>query len=186
MRNARPIAIALFDETDVPSVEEFVSRHKATWEDEDPPRTVQKQGESAVIAVGEDQFTFAAFRKPFAWSSLEGPCSTAWWWHNAADEIRSHGSHVVIMPLEDPFDQVDVALDLTRLARHTVQFKTAAAFSGRLVRWCILRTAFSSRPRRPPRSFCRCCCGWISASHRMNSVAITFLQLEWMLSASVR
>jgi hypothetical protein len=54
---------------------------------------------------------------PFAipWTELEGPCSTAWWWPDATQQLRKHKAHLVVSFRTSMDDPIGARLELTSL-----------------------------------------------------------------------
>ena len=54
-------------------------------------------GGNLVFGLGKDQAAVALMPAPIPWSNLEGPCATAWWWPEAAERMRGHSAHVLVV-----------------------------------------------------------------------------------------
>ena len=52
---------------------------------------------------------------PLAWSQLEGPCSSAWWWPGAEAACRASTAHVIVMTSAASGDVFEANLRLTDL-----------------------------------------------------------------------
>jgi hypothetical protein len=60
---------------------------------------------------------------PIPWDELEGPCTAAWWWADAARQMEAHRHHFLITVIGGTIEPVERRVVLTRLTsavvRHT-------------------------------------------------------------------
>lgn len=55
---------------------------------------------------------------PIPWEELEGPCATAWYWPEAAQEMKKHAAHIIVsmLPNQDSdLAQIDRAIILSKV-----------------------------------------------------------------------
>jgi hypothetical protein len=69
-----------------------------------------------VFENGDMLISVALMPAPIPWSSLEGPCATAWWWPEAAERMQSHKFHFLLSIIGGLLEPVERRLLLTRLA----------------------------------------------------------------------
>jgi hypothetical protein len=70
---------------------------------------------SLVFPFGDAQMAVCLMPAPIPWSQLEGPCSTAWWWPDATQKMKSHKYHFVIAAIGGSIDPVERRVVLTRV-----------------------------------------------------------------------
>jgi hypothetical protein len=92
---------------------------------------------------------------PIPWSSLEGPCETAWWWPEAGASMRDHNSHLLVVLAGENGDVVRRSIALTHLTAAVAAHVDAAGIywgSGRLVHdpRVFLEEARSASPENLP------------------------------------
>lgn len=62
-----------------------------------PPLESKKPKEGMLeFSAGDDSAIVALMPKPIPWSSLEGPCRTAWLWPDAEKTLRQHAGHLIV------------------------------------------------------------------------------------------
>jgi hypothetical protein len=64
--------------------------------------------------------------KPIPWEELEGPCETAWWWPEAAQELRDHTHHAIVFLAGDEGNVVSRHVDLTHLTAAVAEVTDSA------------------------------------------------------------
>ena len=92
---------------------------------------------------------------PIPWSSLEGPCETAWWWPEAGARLRDHNSHLLVVLAGENGDPVRRSIALTHLTAAAAAHVDAAGVywgGGRLVHdpRVFLEEARSTSPEKLP------------------------------------
>ena len=89
-----------------------------------------------VFGLGKDRAAAALVPTPIAWSALEGPCATAWWWPEASEKMKSHTSHVLVALAGGSSNLVQRHVTLTHLTAAVAAHTDAAGIywsSGTLV-----------------------------------------------------
>jgi len=82
---------------------------------------VQWQNEILVFAVDGGSLAVSQMPAPIPWSSLEGPCATAWWWPEATERMRSHRFHIVVALIGGEIEPVERRVLLTNVVREVVK-----------------------------------------------------------------
>lgn len=100
------------------------------------PQTVQTRETAILFRLGRDDAAVALVPKPISWTTLEGPCATAWWWPEATEKMRNHNSHILVALAGAADDLIRRPITLTQLtAAVTAQVDAAGVCwgQGRLV-----------------------------------------------------
>jgi hypothetical protein len=79
------------------------------------PKSVQAREGSLAFMLGGNTAAVALVPAAIPWSSLEGPCETAWWWPEAGQKMRGHNSHLLVALGGECGDAVRRSLALTHL-----------------------------------------------------------------------
>ena len=69
---------------------------------------------TASFTIGLANVILGKMSSGIPWSELEGPCSTATLWPNAADELREHAAHVIVT-VSAELDEVAMSTLLTQV-----------------------------------------------------------------------
>ncbi|MGO8752353.1 MAG: DUF4261 domain-containing protein [Thermoguttaceae bacterium] len=83
-------------------------------------------GGNLVFGLGKDQAAVALMPAPIPWSNLEGPCATAWWWPEAAERMRGHSAHVLVVLAGDTGNLIRRHIALTHLTAAVASHTDAA------------------------------------------------------------
>jgi hypothetical protein len=70
---------------------------------------------SLVCELLDAQLAVALMPAPIPWSSLEGPCATAWWWPDATNAMRRHTNHFLVALIGGGIEAVERRLILTKV-----------------------------------------------------------------------
>ncbi|MCX7422054.1 MAG: DUF4261 domain-containing protein [Planctomycetia bacterium] len=64
----------------------------------DGPLPEHVEGDEGTITfhLGSAIAAISLMPVPLPWSELESPCTTAWWWPDAAEEMRDHKQHIIV------------------------------------------------------------------------------------------
>jgi len=77
--------------------------------------SLQAKEGNIVFGIGNDNAAIALMRRPISWSKLEGPCATAWWWPEATEKMKRHGSHVLVALVGGSGNLIQRCITLTHL-----------------------------------------------------------------------
>ena len=91
-----------------------------------PPIEVQRKGNTVSFHLGEDKVVITAMKTPIPWSDLKGPCSAAWYWPEAARELRSNEAHYLVVVAPGTADRKAAAIKLTKVVAALVESSPAA------------------------------------------------------------
>ncbi len=88
--------------------------------------SLQAKDGNVVFGIGNDNAAIALMPRPIPWSHLEGPCATAWWWPDATEKMKGHGSHVLVALVGDSGNFIQRCITLTHLAAAVAAHTDAA------------------------------------------------------------
>lgn len=116
----RWLALVPLAEARLPSFEAVAERYAALFPD--APRLALSAFTENLLAVtiGDDTAAVTLVPRPIPWSQLEGPANMAWYWPEAADELRGHAAHLLVTVIDEGGKPLEKALSLTRLAAAAV------------------------------------------------------------------
>lgn len=119
------LAMVALRQAEFPSVEDTARFMKATWPDAPLPGGAVRKGNVATFHMGEAAGALTLFPMPIPWSQLEGPCSCAWYWPGAEQQMQEHTAHAMVALLDDSSDPVAKAMRLTQLVAAVAQVTDA-------------------------------------------------------------
>ena len=108
---------------------EGVEKLKAALEAEGgefPPIDVQRKDNTISFQLDEDKVVISSMKAPIPWSDLKGPCSAAWYWPEAAGQLRSNKAHLLVVIAPGSPDLKAVAVKLTKVTAALVESSPAA------------------------------------------------------------
>ncbi|MGE0712044.1 MAG: DUF4261 domain-containing protein [Planctomycetota bacterium] len=109
----------------------IAAAYRERYPDAEPLALEGAEG-AALGTLGEDRVVLTHVGAAIPWTDLEGPCSTAWYWEEAAEVVRAHRGHLICALLAGaPDGEVERTLRLTRLVAAAVAAGEASA-----VFWC--------------------------------------------------
>jgi hypothetical protein len=73
------------------------------------------QNSNLVFQFRDGQFAVSLMPAPIPWSSLEGPCATAWWWPNATKAMERHTNHFLVALVGGSIEPVERRVVLTKV-----------------------------------------------------------------------
>jgi hypothetical protein len=77
-------------------------------------KELEWQGSNLVFPFRGGQLAVSLMPAPIPWSSLEGPCATAWWWPDATKAMRSHTNHFLVALIGGSIEAVERRVVLTK------------------------------------------------------------------------
>jgi hypothetical protein len=83
---------------------------------------LQWSGNSLVFGYEDAQVAVSLMPMPIPWKELEGPCATAWWWPEAAQQMEAHRYHFLLTLIAGSIDPVERRIVLTRLTSALVRY----------------------------------------------------------------
>jgi len=135
---ARPpwMAMVALAEAKLPPVEEIVGTLCAAWGDDVAADEISQAGNVVTFRLGEAVVGLVLFPMPIPWERLEGPCACAWYWPQAADQMRRHQSHILVTLLDEYGQPQAQSMALTKLVSSVARCSNAIGVywgPGRLV-----------------------------------------------------
>ena len=106
-----------------------VEKLKAALESEGgefPPLDVQRKDNTVSFSLGEDKVVISSMKAPIPWSDLKGPCSAAWYWPEAASQLRQNKAHFLVVVAPGTADLKAAAVKLTKVTAALVESSSAA------------------------------------------------------------
>lgn len=108
---------------------EGVEKLKAALEAEEgefPPIDVERKDNTVSFQLGEDKVVISSMKAPIPWSDLKGPCSAAWYWPEAASQLRGNKAHFLVVVAPGTPDLKAAAVKLTKVTAALVESSPAA------------------------------------------------------------
>ncbi|MCA9258697.1 MAG: DUF4261 domain-containing protein [Planctomycetales bacterium] len=131
----RWLALLPLPEAALPDVDDVVQWYAQAYPDA-PPLTLASASQGIqTYTLGGRTLAATLIPHPIPWEQLEGPCATAWYWPQAAETLREHVAHLLVVLVDEPGKSVDHALALTRVVAALAQQGSVGVFwgPGRLV-----------------------------------------------------
>jgi uncharacterized protein DUF4261 len=113
-------AIIALDSPMLPALERVAASLTRLFSDAPPLAVSQSTERLLTCTFGEQSVAATLVPHPIEPSQLEGPCATAWYWPEAADALRGHSAHLLVMLVDEGGSAVNKSRRLT-------QFVTALA-----------------------------------------------------------
>ena len=88
--------------------------------------SLQAKEGNIVFEIGNDWATIALMPAPMPWSSLEGPCATAWWWPDATEKMKRHRGHILVALVGETGNLLQRCLTLSHLTAAVALLTDAA------------------------------------------------------------
>ncbi len=132
----RWLALVALDQPMLPDFDE-VARLVGQSFSEAPEMAVAGNTEALfTCTIGEYTAAVTLVDQPIPWSQLEGPCATAWYWPEAANELRDHSAHLLVTLIDEGTKAIEKSTLLTQLVSGVVAASPAVGIfwgPGRLV-----------------------------------------------------
>ncbi len=109
------VALVALREAVFPSEADMFRRLQADRPDLPSIGDVERHEDVCTFAIGSDTAAVSLMDMPIPWEDLEPACAHAWYWPEAAQSMRNHGAHILVVVLSDSEDRVGVAMLLTNL-----------------------------------------------------------------------
>jgi len=97
---------------------EFADVARFITENFDDPPVMEQAGSTENLFTGTIGGYTAAVTlvdRPIPWFQLEGPCATAWYWPTAAEALKEHAAHLLVVLVDEGGKAVDKSIRLTQL-----------------------------------------------------------------------
>jgi hypothetical protein len=130
------LALVAIETPVLPSAELLAAALHNEWSDPRPLKQSSRTERVLTISLGEATVAVTLVERPIRWEDIEGPCSCAWYWPDAAEAMRGHQAHLLITLVDEGRDPLDKAILLTRLASAVSEVSPAVGIywgPGRLV-----------------------------------------------------
>lgn len=119
------VAMVVLREPEFEGVEKLTAALEAE-EGEFPPIDVRRKDNTVSLPLGDDKVVISSMRAPIPWSDLKGPCRAAWYWPEAARELRSNKAHFLVVASPGTADLKAAAVKLTKVTAALVESSPAA------------------------------------------------------------
>ena len=73
--------------------------------------------------------------RPIPWSQLEGPCTMAWYWPEAADALCDHSNHLLVTLIDEGSKSTEKGIYLTQLVTALVGASSAVGVPAAGIFW---------------------------------------------------
>lgn len=90
------------------------------------PAQPKRQDNTLSFYLGDDKLVVSAMEHAVPWDDLRGPCTAAWYWPEAARELRAHQGHVLVVIVPGTPDRKAAALKLTKVTAAPASSGSAA------------------------------------------------------------
>lgn len=90
-----------------------------------PPLKVKRKDNTISFQLGEDKVVVSSMRESIPWSDLKGPCRAAWYWPDAAEQLRRHEGHFLVVVVPGSADRKSAAIKLTKVTAALVESSPA-------------------------------------------------------------
>ena len=111
----------------LPSLEDALAHAGRTLPEPLDFSEVRTTDHMATCRWGEAAVGLTLVERPVPKSLLEGPCSNAWYWPDAAEVLEGHAAHLLINVVDESRDAINKALRLTWLTSAVAQASRAVA-----------------------------------------------------------
>lgn len=118
------LALVALSEPYLPSAEKLIECIENTWPNSPVPQLVSTTEGMITFECGEAIIGCTLIPEPISAEQLEGPCSTAWYWPDAASAFQNHSAHLLITLVSEKRNTIDKSTRLTEMV-------TAAALDSR-------------------------------------------------------
>lgn len=108
------ISLVALAETVMPAPQQVAAELARRWPDAAPLDLNSQTEAMATFAWGEATVAYTLVPRPIPWSQIEGPCSIAWYWPDAAESMRDQPAHLFITLFDEGRKAVEKAMKLTQ------------------------------------------------------------------------
>lgn len=108
------ISLLALDEPVMPLPQQVAEEMARRWPDAELLHLASETEAMATFAWGDATVAYTLVPRPIPWSQLEGPCSIAWYWPEAANEMRDQPAHLFVTLFDEGRKAVDKAMRLTQ------------------------------------------------------------------------
>jgi hypothetical protein len=119
------VAMVILREPQFQAVDKLQSALEAEG-GEFPPVDVQRKDNALSFRLGKDKVVVSSMKVPIPWSDLKGPGSAAWYWPEAARQLRPHKAHFLVVVVPGTPDRKAAAIKLTKVAAALAHSSPAA------------------------------------------------------------
>lgn len=81
-----------------------------------PPKIASQTDAMVTLQCGEATAAYTLVNRPISADQLAGPCETAWYWPDAAKQLRDHRAHLFLTLVDEGRDAVQKSMRLTAFA----------------------------------------------------------------------
>jgi hypothetical protein len=101
---------------ELPRYENLVDWYTEHFANAPAPRLASSTDNLLALTVGGYTAAVTLVPREIPWSRLEGPAATAWYWPDAAAQLRQHQAHLLVTLVDEAGSPIDKAIALTRLS----------------------------------------------------------------------
>ena len=94
-------ALVALDSPHLPEPDELADALQQEFPDAPPFRPAGRTEALLTGQIGDYTFAVTLVPQPIPWSQLEGPCATAWYWPEAASDLRGHQAHLLLTLVDE-------------------------------------------------------------------------------------
>ena len=109
------LALVPLSRAELPRHEKFVEWHGKRFPEAPAPRLANSTDNLLALTVGQYTAAVTLVPRDIPWSRLEGPAATAWYWPEAAPQLRNHQAHLLVTLIDEGGAAIEKAIALTRL-----------------------------------------------------------------------
>ena len=110
----------------LPDEKTLIARLRDSWSTVPEIDNIERRDDVISFNLGGDTAAISLMPQPVPWADLEGPCHEAWYWPEAAEALRDHQSHVLVVLVPKAGRRIDAALSLTRVVAAVTASSQAA------------------------------------------------------------
>ncbi|MEM9185569.1 MAG: DUF4261 domain-containing protein [Planctomycetota bacterium] len=114
------VSLVALSEPLLPSIEAVAEQLIERFPDAPPLALTSESGSGVTFRLGvaggpQATGNYTLVDKPIPWEQIEGPCTLAWYWPDAADVMRHHGQHLFLTLVDESKDPIERMIHLTQL-----------------------------------------------------------------------
>ena len=98
MSSSRPlVAMVAIREDVLPDERGVIERLRDSWPTVPAIDDVERKEDVISFDLGGDTVAVSLMKEPVPWGDLEGPCREAWYWPEAAESLKDHAAHILVV-----------------------------------------------------------------------------------------
>jgi hypothetical protein len=109
------LALVALRDAELPRLERMAEWYGSHFSGTAAPRLASGTENLLALTIGPYTAAVTLVPRPIPWSQLEGPADTAWYWPEAAAQLRDHSAHLLVTLIDEGGTAIEKAMALTRL-----------------------------------------------------------------------